>query len=256
DGRTGVLTELDYREQPVLASYSPLDVGDLRWGIVAQLDTAEAFAPAVALRRALLATAAGVTALVAVTAILLARSLTTPLRRLIVGMGRLGRGDLGYRLAEARGDEIGQIAMAFDRMASDLQETTVSRDHVSSADDAADRARAAADHRAREQDRDLPAVVNLVDGLTTADPSVPEHFFEPHPGRTAAGPRSGPDRGNQGADAPPEHLARRVAQHAARLRVHRDDHRVAPVTRIVGRPDDDHRVTHRVEDAAHVVTRD
>src|SRR6266566_2093940 len=85
DGRTGVLTELDYREQPVLASYSPLDVGDLRWGIVAQLDTAEAFAPAVALRRALLATAAGVTALVAVTAILLARSLTTPLRRLIVG---------------------------------------------------------------------------------------------------------------------------------------------------------------------------
>src|SRR3989442_983357 len=132
DGRTGVLTELDYREQPVLASYSPLDVGDLRWGIVAQLDTAEAFAPAVALRRALLATAAGVTALVAVTAILLARSLTTPLRRLIVGMGRLGRGDLGYRLAEARGDEIGQIAMAFDRMASDLQETTVSRDHVSS----------------------------------------------------------------------------------------------------------------------------
>src|SRR5437773_11367401 len=132
DGRTGVLTELDYREQPVLASYSPLDVGDLRWGIVAQLDTAEAFAPAVALRRALLATTAGVTALVAVMAILLARSLTTPLRRLIVGMGRLGRGDLGYRLAEARGDEIGQIAMAFDRMASDLQETTVSRDHVSS----------------------------------------------------------------------------------------------------------------------------
>src|SRR5206468_9138056 len=44
DGRTGVLTELDYREQPVLASYSPLDVGDLRWGIVAQLDTAGAYA--------------------------------------------------------------------------------------------------------------------------------------------------------------------------------------------------------------------
>src|SRR5207249_10000617 len=101
-----------------------------------------------------------------------------------------------------------------------------------------------------------PPGVNRDDALTTANQAVPEHIIEPHPGRTAAGPRSGPDRGNQGADAPPEHLARRVAQHAARLRVHRDDHRVAPVTRIVGRPDDDHRVTHRVEDAAHVVTRD
>jgi PAS domain S-box-containing protein len=131
-GQTGVSTGLDYREQPVLASYSPLDVGGLRWAIVAQLDTAEAFAPEAALRRALLATAAGVTALVVVTAVLLARSLTTPIRRLIAGMGRLGRGDLGHRLAEARRDEIGQIAMAFDRMASDLQETTVSRDHVSS----------------------------------------------------------------------------------------------------------------------------
>src|SRR5206468_4438392 len=131
-GQTGVSTGLDYREQPALASYSPLDVGGLRWAIVAQLDTAEAFAPEAALRRALLATAAGVTALVVVTAVLLARSLTTPIRRLIAGMGRLGRGDLGHRLAEARRDEIGQIAMAFDRMASDLQETTVSRDHVSS----------------------------------------------------------------------------------------------------------------------------
>jgi class 3 adenylate cyclase/PAS domain-containing protein len=130
DGRTGVSTGLDYRAQPVLAAYARLELPDLRWGIVAQLDTAEAFAPEIALRRALLATAAGVTALVAVTAVLLARSLTTPIRRLIAGMGRLGRGDLDYRLAEARGDEIGQIAMAFNGMADDLQETTVSRDHV------------------------------------------------------------------------------------------------------------------------------
>jgi methyl-accepting chemotaxis protein len=152
-GQTGVSTGLDYREQPVLASYSPLDVGDLRWAIVAQLDTAEAFAPEAALRRALLATAAGVTALVVVTAVLLARSLTTPIRRLIAGMGRLGRGDLGHRLAEARRDEIGQIAMAFDRMASDLQETTVSRDHVSSILDAGPRG--GRDRRATRGQSDL-----------------------------------------------------------------------------------------------------
>jgi len=132
EGRTGISAHVDYRGEPVLASYAPLDVPDLQWGVVAKLDTAEAFAPAIALRRALWVTAAAVAALVAGVAVVLARSLTAPIRRLIGAMGTLGRGDLAHRLTERRRDEIGQIATAFNRMASDLQETTVSRDHVTS----------------------------------------------------------------------------------------------------------------------------
>ena len=131
-GRTGTVTQVDYRQQPVLASYAPLAIPDLRWGIVAKLDTAEALAPALALRRVLVATGAGVAALVVAVAVLLARSLTAPIRRLIAGMGTLGEGDLSCRIVEARGDEIGQIATAFNRMADDLQRTTVSRDHLNS----------------------------------------------------------------------------------------------------------------------------
>jgi len=131
-GQTGTAIRPGYRGQPVLAAYAPLAIPDLRWAIVANLDTAEAFAPALALRRALLATGAGVAVLVGVVAVLLAGSLTAPIRRLIAGMGTLGHGDLSYRIAEARGDEIGQIATAFNRMADDLQRTTVSRDHVNS----------------------------------------------------------------------------------------------------------------------------
>src|SRR5262245_60578738 len=131
-GHTGTLTEVDYRGQPVLASYASLAIPDFRWGIVAKLDTAEAFAPALALRRALLATGAGIAVLVVAGTVLLTRSLTAPIRRLIAGMGTLGHGDLSYRIADSRGDEIGQIATAFNRMADDLQHTTVSRDHVNS----------------------------------------------------------------------------------------------------------------------------
>jgi PAS domain S-box-containing protein len=131
-GRTGTLIHTDYRQQPVLSSYAPLGVPDLRWVIVAKIDAAEAFAPVVRLRRALLALAAAVAMLVAGIAIVLARSLVAPIRRLISGMGVLGSGDLDYRLTEKRGDEIGQIATAFNRMAGALQETTVSRDHVNS----------------------------------------------------------------------------------------------------------------------------
>jgi PAS domain S-box-containing protein len=135
-GETGTLTQRDYRAAPGLAAYAPLTVGDLTWGIVAKMDVAEAFAPAVALRRALQLTAAGVAAVVIAMAVVLARSLTAPIRRLIGGMEVLGQGDLSHRLTEARRDEIGQIATAFNRMAGDLQETTVSRDHVNSILDA------------------------------------------------------------------------------------------------------------------------
>src|SRR5204863_61004 len=81
------------------------------------------------------------------------------------------------RVEEAGDDVVGHVAS--ERLAYECAVRLGGlqlRQIVRSADDAADRARAAADHRAREQDRDLPAVVNLVDGLTTADPSVPEHF--------------------------------------------------------------------------------
>ena len=132
DGQAGTSTQIDYRGDLVLASYAPLAIPDLDWAIVAKLDTVEAFAPATGLRRALLGTGAGIAAVVVVLALVLARSLTAPIHRLIAGMGILGRGDLSHRLGEDRRDEIGQIATALNRMAGDLQETTVSRDHVTS----------------------------------------------------------------------------------------------------------------------------
>jgi PAS domain S-box-containing protein len=131
-GQAGTSTQLDDRGEQVLASYAPLAIPGLDWAIVAKLDTVEAFAPVTALRRALLGTGAGIAGLVVVIALVLARSLTAPIHRLIVGMGILGRGELSHRLGEGRRDEIGQIATALNRMAGDLQETTVSRDHVTS----------------------------------------------------------------------------------------------------------------------------
>ncbi|PYN94227.1 MAG: hypothetical protein DMD91_28470, partial [Candidatus Rokuibacteriota bacterium] len=131
-GKMGTILQVDYRGEAVLASYGPLAIPDLDWAIVAKLDTAEAFAPVTTLRRALLGTGAGIAGLVVVLALVLARSLTAPIHRLIADMGILGQGELSHRVGEGRQDEIGQIATAFNKMAGDLQETTVSRDHVTS----------------------------------------------------------------------------------------------------------------------------
>lgn len=131
-GRTGTFLGPDYRERPAIIAYAPVAVPDLHWGIVAKLDTTEAFAPAAALRRALLVTGGIIAAFVVVAGGLLARSITAPIRRLIVGMGSIGRGNLSARVVASRRGEIGQIATAFNRMADDLQRTTVSRDHLNS----------------------------------------------------------------------------------------------------------------------------
>jgi PAS domain S-box-containing protein len=131
-GNTGTHVGPDYRERPAIVAYAPVSLPDLRWGIVAKLDTAEAFAPAAALRRALVVTGGLMAVFVIVAGGLLARSLTASIHRLIAGMRTLAQGDLSARVVATRGGEIGQIATAFNRMADDLQRTTVSRDHLNS----------------------------------------------------------------------------------------------------------------------------
>jgi signal transduction histidine kinase len=51
----------------------------------------------------------------------LAYHLTAPLRRLQKALDYFGRGDLGARAHENRGDELGDLARAFDRMADRIQ---------------------------------------------------------------------------------------------------------------------------------------
>jgi methyl-accepting chemotaxis protein len=44
-GKTGANVINDYKGDPVLSAYSPLDVKGLQWAIIAQIDVAEAFSP-------------------------------------------------------------------------------------------------------------------------------------------------------------------------------------------------------------------
>src|SRR5262245_13136573 len=130
-GTTGASQGTDYRGVSVISAYAPVDIPGLHWGIVAKIDAAEALAPAVALRNAAGWTAVALAAVVGALALALGTSLTRPLLRLMDGMRRLGRGNLALRVSVDRRDEVGQIAAAFNQMADDLQETTVSRDYVS-----------------------------------------------------------------------------------------------------------------------------
>lgn len=66
----------------------------------------------------------------AVAIVLILRSVTQPLARLREGTAFVGAGDLDYRLNATAGDEIGDLARAFDAMTAKLKGTTVSRDQL------------------------------------------------------------------------------------------------------------------------------
>jgi methyl-accepting chemotaxis protein len=89
----------------------------LGWVVVVQQETAEAFAPVDdAMSSAALAVLV-VAALALLASLLLARALTRPIRNLTATADAISRGETGMQVAEIdRGDELGGLARAIDRM--------------------------------------------------------------------------------------------------------------------------------------------
>ena len=56
--------------------------------------------------------------------------LVQPIKRLSLGAGIIGAGDLSYKVKIKSNDEIGHLAESFNRMTSNLRETTVSKEYV------------------------------------------------------------------------------------------------------------------------------
>jgi len=60
----------------------------------------------------------------AIVAYVLASAASTPIRLLQKALGEVGKGNAGYRIAEVRKDEFGQLFESFNEMADSLQETS------------------------------------------------------------------------------------------------------------------------------------
>jgi PAS domain S-box-containing protein len=111
----------DYRGVEVIGAYRWLPERELC--ILTEVDQAEAYASIVALRNNVLAIAGGTVLAAFLLSIFLARGITRPVRQLAQGAGEIGRGNLDYRIPAKRGDEIGQLAGAFNQMAADLRQS-------------------------------------------------------------------------------------------------------------------------------------
>jgi class 3 adenylate cyclase len=119
--KTGLSEFVDYRGVPVIAAYGPLEVGGLRWAVIAKQDVAEAFAPEAALRRDLL-TAAGIAAiLLTFLALVSASAFTRPLRQVLAGMRRFGASGELMHAPVAGGDDFADLASGYNVMVAALE---------------------------------------------------------------------------------------------------------------------------------------
>ncbi|MCX5797936.1 MAG: sensor histidine kinase [Elusimicrobia bacterium] len=112
---------MDYRGEKVLAAWRYIP--ELDWGVVSKIDADEAYAPVRRLMTLTLLLTALLLGLGALAAFFVSGSVVRPLRELQRGAQAIGQGEHDCAIEPASGDELGQLAQAFNRMARDVKES-------------------------------------------------------------------------------------------------------------------------------------
>jgi sigma-B regulation protein RsbU (phosphoserine phosphatase) len=135
--RKGAGLAMDDRGRETLAIWKYVPY--LRWGMVVQIDAAEAFAPVARLRTAAAVIAVATLLLAALAAVCVARAFANPIVQLTAMTKVLAGGDLSRTVEVPSGNEIGELAASFNDMASQLaasierlQETTAAKERIES----------------------------------------------------------------------------------------------------------------------------
>lgn len=113
-----------------LRSWAPLAVPGVEWTLIAEIDTAEALSPVGGLQRRIIAYGLAIATGFFFLARWLGQGVTAPVLALAENARRLGSRDFRFRIAIDRRDEIGELADSLNRMAEDLEQTTVSKQAV------------------------------------------------------------------------------------------------------------------------------
>lgn len=123
-GRSGIGMVLDYRGQNTLAAYAPLAIDGLTWGLITQIDTAEAFAPITSLQRRVFLMSTMLIFMVTVVALATSQLLTRPLRLLIEYIEQVQQGEFDGQLGLNARDEFGHVARSLSRVMQTYKEQT------------------------------------------------------------------------------------------------------------------------------------
>ncbi|MEW6236265.1 MAG: methyl-accepting chemotaxis protein [Candidatus Omnitrophota bacterium] len=130
-GKTDAKIIIDYNGNPVLSAYAPIQLGDIHWAILAEIDEAEAFASLAMWNRYnnqlgltgwVLSIVGVFIVLIAIVAIFIAGSIAKPLAKGVRFAQSIASGDLTQRIDLNQKDEIGDLANALNDMRANLNE--------------------------------------------------------------------------------------------------------------------------------------
>jgi len=107
----------DYRNVRVLSSFGKIEIGNITWAIVSEIDYSEAMVPIVLIRNNILYLLAIVGLLLMGVVALVSNMITAPIKKLRVAADEIaGGGEYGKTLDLTVNDEIGDLITAFNQM--------------------------------------------------------------------------------------------------------------------------------------------
>jgi class 3 adenylate cyclase len=120
-GKSGTRVVDDYRGVPVLSSFAPLQIPDVSWVILSEIDLAEAYAPTDAFFRRMIVSAVVLMLVVTLLAMLFSASFVRPIRALADGARRVAQGETDVQIESGSGDEFGELAHSFNDMVASVR---------------------------------------------------------------------------------------------------------------------------------------
>ncbi|MBF0588621.1 MAG: methyl-accepting chemotaxis protein [Magnetococcales bacterium] len=122
NGQSDAKVIMDYNGNPVLSAYAPIQLGDLTWAILAEIDLAEIQKPIDSLLMTIMITALVIAVLVALVAMFVANGIARPLMSCSDAMERIAEGDLTITCVINQKDEVGLIANGLRSLTGNTRE--------------------------------------------------------------------------------------------------------------------------------------
>ncbi|MEE8442320.1 MAG: methyl-accepting chemotaxis protein [Dehalococcoidia bacterium] len=133
-GQTGSEIITDYNGNPVLSVYAPANLEGLNWVIIAEIDEAEAMAPAKSMLTMFLLVLGVSAVAVVVVAYLIAMMIANPLVAMVPVAAAVAQGDLDQKMDVKSKDEVGAVGAAFTNVIGYMQEMAGAADKIADGD--------------------------------------------------------------------------------------------------------------------------
>lgn len=125
EGKTNTELYFDHRGILTIAAYTPLQIDNLKWGLVVKEDQAEAFKASNSLKEFIIIIMAISMIIVVAVTFILASNISKPLKKLANVALEISEGDLTIEIPiEKRSDEIGTLSNSINIMVRNLREQT------------------------------------------------------------------------------------------------------------------------------------